>query len=120
MEKSRREGSESSVFMVAEVPEIDDVCSDRRQNRKRPTPTSSKAVPDPRKGSGGDPQAMWPRPNGFPSLNFNFVKAKTWTRSLRLFSDIQPPTVDKGFPGGTCGKEPACQCRRCKKRQFNP
>lgn len=62
MEKSRREGSESSVFMVAEVPEIDDVCSDWRQNRKRPTPTSSKAVPDPRKGSGGDynvAQAKW-------------------------------------------------------------
>ena len=25
----------------------------------------------------------------------------------------------KGFPGGTSGKESACQCRRCKKRQFN-
>ena len=69
------------MSMVAEVPEIDDVCSDSRQNRKRSMPTSSKAVPDPRKGSGGDPQVMWPRRNGFPSLNFNFVKAKDWTRS---------------------------------------
>ena len=25
----------------------------------------------------------------------------------------------KGFPGGTRGKEPACQCRRCKRRRFN-
>ena len=25
-----------------------------------------------------------------------------------------------GFPGGAAGKEPACQCRRHKRRQFNP
>ena len=25
-----------------------------------------------------------------------------------------------GFPGGTSGKEPACQCRRCKKHGFHP
>ena len=25
-----------------------------------------------------------------------------------------------GFPGGTSGKEPACQCRRCKWHRFNP
>ena len=25
-----------------------------------------------------------------------------------------------GFPGGTSGKEPACKCRRCKRRGFNP
>jgi len=25
-----------------------------------------------------------------------------------------------GFPGGTSGKESACQCRRRKKLQFNP
>ena len=24
----------------------------------------------------------------------------------------------KGFPGGTSGKEPVCQCRRCKRRGF--
>ena len=26
----------------------------------------------------------------------------------------------KGFPGGTCGKEPACPCRRHKRRRFDP
>ena len=26
----------------------------------------------------------------------------------------------KGFPGGTSGKEPACQCRRCKRHRFDP
>ena len=25
-----------------------------------------------------------------------------------------------GFPGGTSGKEPACDCRRLKRRRFNP
>ena len=27
---------------------------------------------------------------------------------------------NKGFPGGASGKEPACQCRRYKRRQFDP
>ena len=26
----------------------------------------------------------------------------------------------EGFPGGACGKEPACQCRRCKRCVFDP
>jgi len=25
-----------------------------------------------------------------------------------------------GFPGGISGKEPACQCRRCKGGRFDP
>ena len=25
-----------------------------------------------------------------------------------------------GFPGGASGKEPVCQCRRCKRRGFSP
>ena len=25
-----------------------------------------------------------------------------------------------GFPGGAGGKEPNCQCRRCKRRRFDP
>ena len=25
-----------------------------------------------------------------------------------------------GFPGGASGKEPACQCRRCKRYRFDP
>ena len=25
-----------------------------------------------------------------------------------------------GFPGSTSGKEPTCQCRRCKRCGFNP
>ena len=28
--------------------------------------------------------------------------------------------VRRGFPGGASGKEPACQCRRHKRRRFSP
>ena len=28
--------------------------------------------------------------------------------------------IDKGFPGVTSGKEPTCQCRRCKRCRFDP
>ena len=28
--------------------------------------------------------------------------------------------VIRGFPGGTSGKEPACQCRRQERHSFNP
>ena len=28
--------------------------------------------------------------------------------------------MNMGFPGGSGGKEPACQCRRHKRRGFNP
>ena len=28
--------------------------------------------------------------------------------------------VLEGFPGGTSGKEPTCQCRRFKRREFDP
>ena len=26
----------------------------------------------------------------------------------------------RGFPGGASGKEPTCQCRRCKRHRFDP
>ena len=26
----------------------------------------------------------------------------------------------RGFPGGTSGKEPSCQCRRCERLGFSP
>ena len=28
--------------------------------------------------------------------------------------------IKEGFPGGASGKEPACQCVRCKRGGFNP
>ena len=28
--------------------------------------------------------------------------------------------LSEGFPGGTCGKEPTCQCRRHKRCRFDP
>ena len=37
-----------------------------------------------------------------------------------LFKYNWPMVVCWGFPGGASGKEPACQCRRPKRRGFNP
>ena len=28
--------------------------------------------------------------------------------------------MNMGFPDGASGKEPVCQCRKCKRRGFNP
>ena len=28
--------------------------------------------------------------------------------------------ISEGFPGSASGKEPACQCKRCKRRGFDP
>ena len=36
------------------------------------------------------------------------------------FTELYNPHHNLGFPGGTRGKEPACQCRRHKRRQYNP
>ena len=35
-------------------------------------------------------------------------------------SGRSPGEGNGGFPGGASGKEPACQCRRHKRRGFNP
>ena len=37
-----------------------------------------------------------------------------------LPEEEMPFVVQKGFPGSTSGKEPACQCRRQKRRGFKP
>ena len=29
-------------------------------------------------------------------------------------------SIHKIFPGGVSGKEPACQCRRCRRHRFHP
>ena len=34
--------------------------------------------------------------------------------------NCSPLRSSEHFPGGTSGKEPACQCRRCKRCRFNP
>ena len=40
--------------------------------------------------------------------------------SLITSSESSPSPVALGFPGGARGKEPTCQCRRCKRLRFNP
>lgn len=55
---------------------MDEVCPEGIENRKKPTLAFPKAAPCSGKGPGSHPQAVWPRPNHFPSLRFNAVKAE--------------------------------------------
>ena len=41
------------------------------------------------------------------------------TRSDQVTS-LHCPHIRLGFPGGSSGKEPTCQCRRRKRRGFDP
>ena len=54
-----------------------------------------------------------------PPVIFKFVSSPTvGTVSIFHFSYFYGCVL--GFPGGTSGKEPACQCRRHQRRGFNP
>ena len=47
-----------------------------------------------------------------------FLKGKPVLLETRITLTSDGPSG--GFPGGTSGKEPACQCERCKRRRFDP
>ena len=66
-------------------------------------------------------------------VEMRFNTAGPLTLITLSMSDIQPRRIllfdqkiilkerhIQGFPGGTSGKEPACQCRRHKRRGFDP
>ena len=42
---------------------------------------------------------------------------RQWPSDFVFFFSI---ALAWGFPGGTTSKEPACQCKRCRRRRFNP
>ena len=54
-------------------------------------------------------EALYPSSEGLILVE-NFVDKR----------ELQQPRHIVGFPGGASGKEPACQCRRCKRCKFNP
>ena len=60
-------------------------------------------------------------------LSFNLCYAVYWLcNCICLPGQLQQSTQIRlikqklGFPGGTSGKEPTCQCRRYKRCEFNP
>ena len=56
--------------------------------------------------------AQFPQPLSHPTTTFFH---------LRLFVSLFGHAMrHEGFPGGTSGKGPACQCRRCKRHGFDP
>ena len=51
----------------------------------------------------------------------NFLKQFKKYLLLYFYLDINIMQFQfTGFPGGASGKEPNCQCRRCKRRGFDP
>ena len=48
------------------------------------------------------------------------ITSATEIMSVCLEDYYNPCHNPQGFPGGVVGKEPACQCRRCKRHGFNP
>ena len=56
------------------------------------------------------------------------TQLKSWELGLKLKLSLKSKSVSicpsfhsyMAFPGGTSGKEPACQCRRHKRRGFDP
>ena len=44
----------------------------------------------------------------------------SWFTGLQSQTIIYTPSFLEGFPGGASGKEHTCQCRRHKRRGFNP
>ena len=63
-------------------------------------------------------------PPGLQAANSFWVSDLLWhlpdRPSLITSSESPPSPVALGFPGGTRGKEPTCQCRRCKRLGFDP
>ena len=58
-------------------------------------------------------------------LQYSCLENPHGQRSMEGYSLWDGKEVIKGvsvlsFPGGVSGKEPACQCRRCKRHGFDP
>ena len=53
--------------------------------------------------------------NSMDCIAHGVAKSQTW------LSDFHTQQIlGKGFPGDASGKEPVCQCRRCRRCGFNP
>ena len=55
--------------------------------------------------------------NCMDCIVYGLTKSTTWPINFHF---IGAGTEKMGFPGGTSGKEPGCQCRRHKRCRFNP
>ena len=44
----------------------------------------------------------------------------SWVRKIPWRKEKLPAPVFLGFPGGTSGKEPTCQCKKCRRLRFDP
>ena len=61
------------------------------------------------------PVLLTPHP---PALTTSNLLSVSTNFELSFISHVYE--MIQGFPGGVSGKEPACQCRRCGRRRFDP
>ena len=54
------------------------------------------------------------------SMNRSLAGYSPWGQSQTRLSIWAPMITNMGFPAGTSGKEPTCQCRRHKRSRFYP
>ena len=73
----------------------------------------------------GQPQGCWPPYLFAPHRTIHFFYLSLFERSPLILSlgfldtvFAGPVYLFMGFPGGASGKEPTCQCRRCKRYVF--
>ena len=50
----------------------------------------------------------------------NYLLNLTHSKALRMGEEGREEGTERGFPGGTSGKEPTCQCPRCRRCGFDP
>ena len=50
----------------------------------------------------------------------SLVDCPLWGHTESDTTEATQQQQQQGFPGGASGKEPACQCRRCKRYGFDP
>ena len=67
----------------------------------------------------GDPPHPEIEPTS-PALPSGFFTAEPPGKPLSSLTSANYSLIDKGIPGGTSGKELACQCRRWKRCGFDP
>ena len=51
---------------------------------------------------------------------FHCEEQRFWLQKAGLLWPAGHIHNNRDFPSGSAGNEPVCQCRRCKKRRFNP
>ena len=62
---------------------------------------------------------IWTGDLGDAGIRYPNLSSHACNMSILLQHTCPFSVIQTGFPGGTSGREPACQCKRYKRRRFN-